>query len=112
MTELETRRLQRKGEQLLRKQADRAWKLPLGFQLNPLLKLEPNRPCPCLSGVKFKRCCRPKLPPVLTDAIANEWKRQMSHPDLVFLTEDNRERIKEKAAPHICEALEKQETKQ
>jgi len=32
---------------------------------NPLLKFPPNKPCPCGSGKKFKRCCRVGMPAVL-----------------------------------------------
>ena len=64
-----------------------------GYADNPLLKLPPNSKCPCLSGKKFKACCREMLPPVVTVALAAEYAKQMAKPDLVFNTPHNQEAI-------------------
>lgn len=46
---------------------------------------------------------------VVTEAVAAEWKIQMEKPDLVFLTEDNREAVQMRIAPHVKAEIEKQE---
>jgi hypothetical protein len=69
-----------------------------GFAWNPLWSLPPNMLCPCLSGVKFKRCCRPRLPRVVTEDVAKGFKAQIAMPDLVFQTPHNAEKIAAKIA--------------
>lgn len=60
---------------------------------NPLLKIPRNSPCPCQSGRKFKTCCLTKLPTSVTKEVALKFKTQMREPDLVFVTEANKERM-------------------
>lgn len=69
-----------------------------GFVWNPLVQLPRNRPCPCLSGLKFKACCLPRLPKVVLQKDADAFKEQMAKPDLVFMTAENKERIEAMAA--------------
>jgi len=52
-------------------------------------------PCPCLSGKKFKKCCLPTLPMAVSENEAKHHLEQMSKPDLVFMTADNQDRLKE-----------------
>ena len=61
-----------------------------GFVWNPILKVERNRQCPCMSGKKFKRCCLPKLPICVPKDVAAKYKAEMSKPDFIFLTEENK----------------------
>lgn len=68
-----------------------------GFRWNPLLTLPPNRTCPCLSGLKFKRCCRDTLPKAVPEKVAKQFEEQMAKPDLVFVTKANQAFLKEKA---------------
>lgn len=68
-----------------------------GFTWNPLRTLPRNSLCPCLSGQKFKKCCLNKLPLVVAEKVAEDFKEQMKKPDLVFMTKDNQEKIKAKA---------------
>src|SRR5258706_166668 len=60
-----------------------------GHQWNPLRKLERNRPCPCLSGKKFKNCHLNLLPLTVTNADADKFREQMARPDLIFVTKEN-----------------------
>lgn len=64
-----------------------------GMEWNPLLTLSRNRPCPCLSGRKFKTCCLPKLPRVVAKEQAVSIREQMKKPDLVFITPENEAKI-------------------
>ena len=66
-----------------------------GFEWNPLLTLPRNRLCPCLSAKKFKLCCLPRLPKVVTKEHAEQFKAQMKRKDLVFLTNENKNKIEE-----------------
>jgi hypothetical protein len=70
-----------------------ALKLREGFDWNPLLTLPPNRPCPCLSGLKFKRCCRRRLPRVVREDVAKAYRAEMAKPDLIFRTPENADKI-------------------
>jgi hypothetical protein len=72
-----------------------------GFQWNPLLTLPRNRPCPCLSGKKFKVCCIGHLPKVVPEKLADEYREQMNKPDLVFLTPENQEEVKKRIEPML-----------
>lgn len=69
-----------------------------GYTWNPLLGLPRNRPCPCLSGAKFKQCCLHKLPKAIPIEAAEEFIEQMKKPDLVFVTRENEEYLKARAA--------------
>lgn len=60
-----------------------------GFTHNPLLKLDRNIPCPCRSLKKFKKCCLPKLPQVVSIADAEKFREQMERPNLTFVTHEN-----------------------
>lgn len=83
-----------------RPQGGRVFLAPMpGFQWNPLLNLPRNRPCPCLSGKKFKACCLDRLPKVVADTAAKEYREQMKKPDLVFLTHKNQEEVKKRVDP-------------
>src|SRR4051812_25939384 len=64
-----------------------------GLVWNPLLRLPPNRKCPCQSGLKFKKCCRDKLPKAVPEKDADNFKLQMAKPDLVFITKENQEKL-------------------
>lgn len=72
-----------------------------GFARNPLLTLPRNNKCPCLSGKKFKKCCLNKLPRVIPESLAKNFEEQMSKPDLVFVTADNKELVVDKEAELI-----------
>lgn len=72
---------------------------------NPLRSLPRKSPCPCRSGKKFKLCCLIKLPAMVFDGLAEQYREQMAKPDLVFLTPDNAEEVRE-----AVEALRKDET--
>lgn len=65
-----------------------------GFEWNPLLNLPRNRPCPCLSGKKFKACCLNKLPRAVPESLAKQYVEQMGKPDLIFLTKENEHKVK------------------
>lgn len=65
-----------------------------GFAWNPLLTLPRNRPCPCLSGKKFKACCLNRLPKAIPEKLVSIYREQMSKPDLVFVTPTNQEKLK------------------
>lgn len=74
--------------------------LKADYAYNPLLSLPRNSLCPCRSGEKFKRCCLPTLPRAVTIVEANTFKEQMEKPDLLFITDGNREeyeRLKKEA---------------
>lgn len=79
-----------------------------GFAWNPLRKLQPNIPCPCLSGKKFKVCCRDQLAPIVEESVAKQFAEQMQKEDLVFLTPDNHDKIQARIAPHVKAELDKQ----
>lgn len=64
---------------------------------NPLLKYPRNSRCPCLSGKKFKRCCLPRLMPLVPPQVALQFKGAMQRPDLVFLTQENADKLREQA---------------
>lgn len=94
----------------MRKQMERQGVKPApGFTFNPLLKLGPNIPCPCLSEKKFKVCCRDQLAPFVTIEVAKSFEEQMAMPDLVFMTPHNKEKIAARIAPHVKENLKKQQ---
>lgn len=42
---------------------------------NPLAKLPPNMPCPCQSGIKFKKCCRQFQPATIDKAALPEFEK-------------------------------------
>lgn len=94
---------------MIRKMAKRGVPIPPGMAWNPLLRLEPNRPCPCLSGRKFKACCRDKLAATVPESVAKDFEAQMAKEDLVFLTPDNHAKIEARIAPHVKANLEKQQ---
>lgn len=72
----------------------RTYLAPLpGYEWNPVLSLPRNRPCPCLSGRKFKACCLPKLPKAVPAALAKQYREQMSKPDLVFVNSENADQV-------------------
>ncbi len=48
-----------------------------GFAYNPLLKYPRNNPCPCGKPLKYKRCCLPRLPPLVSNAEAERYSAQM-----------------------------------
>lgn len=62
---------------------------------NPLRLLPRKSLCPCRSGKKFKLCCLIKLPAMVPVALAEQFREQMTKPDLVFLTPDNAEEVRE-----------------
>lgn len=64
-----------------------------GYEWNPLRTLPPNQPCPCLSGRKFKKCCKDGLPLAVPKGVADQFRAQMKKPDLVFLTKTNGEKV-------------------
>lgn len=108
--ELELTKEDKKILAKMRKKMEKAGVKPApGFAFNPLLKLEPNRPCPCLSEKKFKVCCRDKLAPFVTVEIAKEFEAQMAKEDLVFMTPDNKDKIAERIAPHVKANIERQQ---
>lgn len=72
-----------------------------GYQWNPLLGLPRNKPCPCLSGKRFKACCLGRLPKVVADAVAKQYREQMAKPDLVFLTRENQEEVRKRVDPML-----------
>lgn len=74
-----------------------------GYSWNPLLKLEPNRKCPCQSGLRFKKCCRDKLQRAVPKKQAEQLKKQMLLPDLVFVTENNKKQLEEIAREQITD---------
>lgn len=79
---------------LPKRQPERTFIAPMpGFVWNPLLTLPRNRPCPCLSGLKFKACCLHKLVKAVTPEVAKSYREQMSAPDLVFITQDNGKKV-------------------
>jgi hypothetical protein len=84
-----------------------AFKPAPGLTWNPLRTLDPNRKCPCQSGIKFKKCCLDKLAPVVTVKEAENYRLQMSKPDLVFLNDKNEEKIKHMVAPQILEEIKR-----
>lgn len=65
-----------------------------GFDWNPLHELPRNRACPCRSGEKFKKCCLPKLPPIVPEKIAETYRTQMKQRNLIFVTKGNEEFLK------------------
>lgn len=77
-----------------------AFALVPGHVWNPLRALPRNRPCPCLSGKKFKACCLANLPLAVREADAKIYIEQMQKPDLVFMTQENEARIKAIAEAH------------
>jgi len=79
-----------------------------GCEWNPLLRLPPNRPCPCLSGKKFKKCCRDKLQRAVPSDLAKQYRAQMDMPNLVFLNDENREIVKAMADPAIYDYKERE----
>lgn len=45
------------------------WRKPKeGFQWNPVSSFPRNAPCPCGSGIKFKKCHLSKISPVIDDS--------------------------------------------
>lgn len=86
-----------------------AMKLAPGFTWNPLRTLPRNQLCPCRSGKKFKRCCLDTLPIAVPEKHAEIFLEQMSKPDLVFVTNENKERIlaEAEAKKAIAEVNEK-----
>lgn len=48
-----------------------------GFVRNPLTELPPNMKCPCGSGVKFKKCCKPLTPYAIPARYEEEWLQTM-----------------------------------
>lgn len=71
-----------------------AIQLKKGYAWNPLLTLPRNRPCPCLSGKKFKQCHLNLLPRIVLEKDAESFKKQMAKPDLVFKTQENEHLLK------------------
>lgn len=65
-----------------------------GCTWNPLLTLPPNMLCPCRSERKFKHCCKKTLPRVVTIKTAEEYKKQMAKPDLIFVTRNNEQALR------------------
>lgn len=89
----------------------RAFMRPLpGYVWNPLLKYPRNNQCPCLSGLKFKRCCLPNLPQAVNEQDGKKYSEQMKLPKLIFMTEKNKEMLQKAMAPYI-EAIKKLEAK-
>lgn len=68
-----------------------------GWAMNPLLQFPRNKPCPCRSGKKFKLCHLGLLPQVVPESVAKQFKEQMSKPDLVFITAENKDSIEAEA---------------
>lgn len=77
-----------------------------GYVWNPLHSLPPNRACPCLSGKKFKKCCRLILPKAVKTEDAELYKQQMKMPDLVFKTPENVEKLTKLATDAMHEVEE------
>ena len=44
-----------------------------GYVWNPMRDLPPNMACPCKSGKKFKKCCLPVSPRVISKNWEKEW---------------------------------------
>ncbi len=81
-----------------------AMRRPLkGYAWNPLRKLPRNKPCPCRSGLKFKRCCLANLQPIIPESAAEAYKEQMAKPDLVFVTKTNGHLLTEEARAKLDE---------
>lgn len=65
-----------------------------GYTWNPLSRIERNAPCPCGSGLKFKRCHIDKLPRVVSDKQADTYKKAMRAPGGVrFITNENKAKM-------------------
>jgi hypothetical protein len=64
-------------------------KLLPGMAWNPLLGLPRNSPCPCGSGLKFKKCHLSKLPMAVPKKVADLWKKIIAtHKQIRFVTDD------------------------
>lgn len=50
-----------------------AHRLNKGYVWNPMRSLPPNLSCPCGSGQKFKKCCLPISPRVISKNWEKEW---------------------------------------
>ena len=49
-----------------------------GFEKNPMYwDYGRNELCPCDSGKKFKRCCRPGVPRYIPADVVNDYKESM-----------------------------------
>ncbi len=83
-----------------------------GYSRNPLLGLPRNDPCPCRSGKKYKVCCLPLQAQYIPTAMADNFAAAMKRPDLVFMTEANKEQVQREMAerratcPHEWEEIE------
>jgi hypothetical protein len=56
-----------------------------GMHRNPLLAaIGRNDPCPCLSGIKFKRCCAPILAPVVDEVTLRAISAELGDRDYVL----------------------------
>lgn len=52
------------------------------------------------------------LPAIVSVQVAEEWKREMEKPDLVFLTPNNRAQIEKRIAPQVAKNLEAQQRRE
>lgn len=83
-----------------------------GYQWNPMRQLPRNMPCPCRSGRKFKRCCLKQMPIAVPAAVADDYRKQMAAPDLVFITHQNHGHVSAivaqqvEAQKHVCRTWE------
>ena len=55
-------------------------------------------------------CCLGRLPKVVADAVAKQYREQMQKPDLVFLTKENQEKVKKRVDPMLFEEKAKELT--
>ncbi len=73
-----------------------------GYARNPLRELPRNSLCPCQSKKKFKACCLPNLPEIVSEQMAKTYREQMSAPDLRFMTAENEQAMKAEMARRIA----------
>lgn len=63
-------------------------RLAAGYSWNPLRSLPRNLPCPCGSGVKFKRCHLDKMPDAIPTKMAKEYKAALESADVINFVDD------------------------
>src|SRR5579859_3237184 len=61
-----------KAQAKLNERAKMAFKLLPGHAWNPMRKFPRNNPCPCGSGLKFKKCCLSTMKPAITTSQAQQ----------------------------------------
>lgn len=55
-----------------------------GFAFNPLkTAVGRNDPCICLSGLKFKKCCLPTLPEIVTIEVGEQISKELTSPEFM-----------------------------